>query len=158
MIRRFFLAAGVAAVFASPLAAQANERDVRELSRSELETAKKQIVAANMTLTEQESTAFWPLFDQYQAERRANTDRRVALIERYANSYSAMTDAVADSLAKQWISVEKERSALPGEWYPKFRKVLPAMKAARFMQVESKLQALIDYHIADNVPLIPATK
>jgi hypothetical protein len=156
MIRRLFLAAGVAALVAGPLAAQANERDMRELTRAEIETAKKEIVAANMNLTEQESQAFWPLFDEYQAKRRANTDRRVALIERYAASYSAMTDAAADSLAKDWIAIEKDRAALAGEWYPKFRKALPAAKAARFMQIENKLQVLIDYQLAANVPLVPA--
>jgi hypothetical protein len=156
MIRRCFLAAGLAAVVAGPLAAQANERDMRELTRAELETAKKEIVAANMNLTEPESQAFWPLFDEYQAKRRANTDRRVALIERYANSYAAMTDVAADSLAKDWIAIEKDRAALMGEWYPKFRKILPATKAARFMQVENKLQVLIDYQLAANIPLVPA--
>ena len=40
MIRRFLLAAGVATVVAGPLAAQANERDMRELTRAEIETAK----------------------------------------------------------------------------------------------------------------------
>jgi hypothetical protein len=137
MIRRLLLAAGVAAVFAGPLVAQANPRDVKEYTRAELEAAKKQIVAANMTLTEPESQAFWPLFDQYQAERRASNDRRMALIERYASSFSAMTDAVADSLAKDWIAIEKERSALAGEWYPSSQGAAGA-KAARFMQIENK--------------------
>jgi len=156
MIRRYLLAAGLAAVIAGPLAAQANERDIRELNRAELESAKKQIVAANMTLTDTESQAFWPLFDQYQAKRRANTERRVALIERYADRYGAMTDVAADSLAKEWLDIEKERSDLAREWYPKFRKVLPAAKAARFMQIENKLQVLIDYQLAANIPLVPA--
>jgi hypothetical protein len=156
MIRRFFLTAGLAALVAGPLAAQANERDIRELNRTELESAKKQIVAANMTFTDAESQAFWPLFDQYQAKRRTNTERRVALIERYAGSYPAMTDMVADSLAKEFLDIEKERSELAREWYPKFRKVLPAAKAARFMQIENKLQVLIDYQLAAKIPLVPA--
>ena len=158
MIRRFLLAAGLAAIVAGPLAAQANERDIRELNRAELEATKKQIVAANMTLTDAESQAFWPLFDQYQAKRRANTERRVALIQRYADGYAAMTDVAADSLAKEWLDIEKERSELAREWYPKFRKVLPAAKAARFMQIENKLQVLIDYQLAANIPLVPAAQ
>jgi hypothetical protein len=156
MLRRYLLAAGLAAIVASPVAAQAGERDICELKRAELEAAKKQIVAANMTLVDAERQAFRPLFDQYQAKRCANTEHRVALVGRYADRYGAMTDVAADSFAKEWLDIEQERSDLAREWYPKFRKVLPAAKAARFMQIEIKLQVLIDYQLAANIPLVPA--
>ena len=41
---------------------------------------RRDIVQANMLLTESESTQFWPLYDQYRAERQKIGDRKVRLI------------------------------------------------------------------------------
>lgn len=137
-------------------AAQANERNVMELTRAELETAKKGIVAANMNLTNEEADRFWPLFDQYQAEWRQLGMQRLQLIQRYADSYQAMTDATADALAADLLAQEKKRTDVRSSWYGKMKQAIPAAKAARWLQIENKIQAIVDYELAAAIPLVPA--
>jgi len=38
----------------------------------------------------------------------------------------------------------------------KFRKVLPETKVARLLQIENKIDAIINYGLADAIPLIEA--
>jgi hypothetical protein len=59
------------------------DRDI-ELLREDLRAQRKQITAQNMTLTPDEATRFWPIFDQYRKEAIKPNDDRWALIKDYA--------------------------------------------------------------------------
>jgi hypothetical protein len=37
---------------------------------------------------------------------------------------------------------------------PKFQKALPAIKVARYYQIENKIQAVVQYGLADSIPLV----
>ena len=39
--------------------------------------------------------------------------------------------------------------------WKKFSKILPTRKAARYYQLENKLDAVVDVDLADQIPLIP---
>ena len=43
-----------------------------------------------MSLTADEATKFWPLYDEYTTEVRKNNDKRYAMIKEYAASYANM--------------------------------------------------------------------
>jgi len=62
--------------------------------RQEAGQDRRNIVRANMLLTETESARFWPLYDEYRAERRKIGDRRVRLITDFlAQEHSMSEDA-----------------------------------------------------------------
>jgi len=44
-----------------------SDKDI-EMLRADLRAQRKQIMALNMTLTADEATKFWPIFDQYRRE------------------------------------------------------------------------------------------
>ena len=48
-------------------------------------SAKKQIIAANMKLTDVQAEKFWPVYDAYAQETTKLGDARFALIKEYAN-------------------------------------------------------------------------
>ena len=77
----------------------ASEQDM-ELLRSDIRSAKKQIIAENMKLTDSQAEKFWPVYDAYTQETTKLGDGRFALIKEYANSYVNMTDAQADGLVQ----------------------------------------------------------
>src|SRR5688500_439708 len=58
-----------------------------EALRGELRATRKQIIAQNLTLTPEESTRFWPVYDQYQADLTRIKDDQYELIAEYANTY-----------------------------------------------------------------------
>jgi len=77
-----------------------SEQDI-ELLRSDIRSAKKQIIAENMKLTNAQAEKFWPVYDAYAQETSKLGDARYALIKEYASHYEDMTDAQAESLVKK---------------------------------------------------------
>jgi hypothetical protein len=125
-----------------------------ELLRKDIRSEKKQLIAANVQLTDAEAQAFWPVYDQYTAELTKIHDQKVALLKEYADSYQTMTDAQVDSWANRALKMDADAAALRIKYWPKFRKLLPAKKAALYAQVERQAQMLIDTHVAIQVPLV----
>ena len=79
--------------------------------RQDVQSGKKQVVAANMTLTADEATKFWPIYDQYAAEVAKIGDARVALIKEYAQNYDTMTDAQANDFMKRAAAIDQQFTA-----------------------------------------------
>src|ERR1700721_2046946 len=68
--------------------------------RQETGQDRRNIVRANMLLTETESARFWPLYDEYRAERPKMGDRRVRLITDFLAQQNSMSEDQARALAK----------------------------------------------------------
>ncbi|HET9251139.1 MAG TPA: hypothetical protein VFP58_03405 [Candidatus Eisenbacteria bacterium] len=127
--------------------------DNMEMLRDKLRADKKLIVAEAMKLTEKEGAAFWPVYETYQKELTALNDRTMKLIKDYATSYGAMTDPAAKGIMDSFLAIEKDRIQLMTSYTPKFRKVLPEVKVARYYQVENKIRAVVNYELAQEIPL-----
>ena len=125
-----------------------------EILREKIKADKKLVVAANMDLTDAEAKAFWPIYQEYQTRLGKINERVVKLIVDYAENFKGMTNEVAKKLMKESMAVEKERLALKESLMPKFQKALPAIKVARYYQIENKIQAVVQYGLADSIPLV----
>ena len=77
----------------------------------------------------------------------------MVLLTTYADNYPNMTDKVADKLLTEFVRIEQERARLKAHYLPKFKKVLPSKKVARFYQIENKLDTTILAELAQVVPL-----
>jgi Spy/CpxP family protein refolding chaperone len=122
--------------------------------RHEAGQDRRIIVRANMLLTETESARFWPLYDDYRAERRKIGDRRVRLITDFLAQQNSMTEDEARVLANEDFAIEKDTSELKAKWYKKMTKVLSERTIARFFHIDEKLDAAADLALAANIPLI----
>lgn len=125
-----------------------------DLLRKDIRSQKKQLIAANVSLTDEEAQKFWPVYDQYTADLVKINDSKYALIKEYAQSYNTMTDAQADDFVKRALKMDSDVTALRLKYQPEFRKVLPPKKAALYTQVERTAQMLIDVQLASQVPLV----
>jgi hypothetical protein len=125
-----------------------------EILREKIKADKKLVVAANMDLTDAEAKAFWPLYQEYQSKLAKINERIGKLIVEYAQNYQSMTNEIAKKLMKESMAVEKERLTLKESLMPKFQKALPAIKVARYYQIENKIQAVVQYGLADSIPLV----
>ena len=138
--------------FVSSVFAQ-SKTDEAEVNRAAIQTEKKKIVAVNMQLTDAESKAFWPVYNEYQNGLRQINDKLAAVIGDFAKNYSTMTDAKAGEILNGYLATEKERLALKEKFVPKFKKVLPMIKVARYYQIENKLETMVKYQIVKEIPL-----
>ena len=66
------------------------------------------LTAANMTLTADEATKFWPIYDQYIQETIKVGDTRWALIKDYAANYNTLTDAQAQDYMKRSGAIDQQ--------------------------------------------------
>jgi hypothetical protein len=129
------------------------DRDI-QLLRQDVRSQKKQLVAANLTLTEAEATKFWPIYDQYAAEMTKIGDQKYALIKEYAQNFGSLTDAQAQSLLDRSLALDEAIAQLRIRYVPIVSKVLPGTKTASFFQIDRRLSALIALQLASQIPLV----
>lgn len=136
-------------------AQQPTETDM-QIMLEKLKADKKLLVAANMELSEAEAAKFWPVYDEYQAELGKINGRIADLIEAYAAEYNknSMTEDKAKKMVTELISIDQAEAALKKMLAPKLYKALPAIKVARYLQIENKIRAAVHYELAEAVPLV----
>jgi len=122
--------------------------------RSLTEAQRQATVAANLVLTDTESAKFWPIYREYRLEVAKINDKLIALIKDYSENFAAVTDEKAKTYTKDYLATQKSRVELMSKYVGKYDKVLPPVKTARAMQIESKLDALVDAGLAKTIPLV----
>ncbi len=125
-----------------------------QMLRQEVGKDRREIVKANMLLTNSEAARFWPLYDEYRAEMSKLGDRRVKLITDFAASRNSMSENEGMRLLKEAVDIDKEKLGLKEDYIKKFNKALSARTTARFFQIDNKLDAAVDAALAAKIPLI----
>ena len=97
---------------------------------------------------------FWTIYGGYQKELDAIWDLRVANIKKFADNFDKMTDPVADELANTMLNIEGQRTALRKKYYAEYKTQMGARVAARFLQVEATIGAMMDIQIGTEIPII----
>jgi hypothetical protein len=146
-----------AALLAAPAYAQSTSADMdMQILRDKLKADKKVIVASNMQLTDAEANAFWPIYDTYQNDLKAINARLGNGILAYADAYKAgpISDAAAKTFLDEALAIEDAEAKLRRDYAAKLTAAIPAAKAARYLQIESKIRAVIRYELAANIPLV----
>jgi len=135
----------------------AAEEPAKDLAsvHEKLQAEKKTIVAQYMELTEPEAQGFWPVYDEIQKDLGQLGKRMRDLLESYAADYrsQSLTDEKASKLLDDWIAIDQDEVGLRSASAQKVMKVLPARKAARYLQIEYEYRTLVRYDLAALVPL-----
>ena len=130
-----------------------SDQDI-DLLRKDVRSQKKQIIAANMNFTDKEAEQFWPIYDQYTAELVKINDQKYAAIKQYAQNYNTLSDAQAQDLTKQVLTVDQSVAQLRMKYMPIFAKAVSGKKTALFFQLDRRLVLLIDLQLAQVIPLV----
>lgn len=123
------------------------------LLRRDIRSIKKQLIAANLTLTDSEATRFWQVYGEYSADMGKINDTRAAIIKEYSDEYGNLTDDQADKLIRRWLDTDIEQTKLRQRYVPIFRRVLPGKKAATFFQLDRRISNMIDIQLTSQLPL-----
>jgi hypothetical protein len=127
-----------------------------ELLRKDIRSKKKQLIAANLTLTDAQATKFWPVYDQYTAELVKINNHKYALLKQYADTFGTVTDEQAVGLIKGALSVEEQVAQLRIRYVPIFLQVLPGKQTMNFFQLDRRIQSMIDLQLMSQIPLVQA--
>jgi hypothetical protein len=130
-----------------------NLRAYIELLRSDLWAQKVAVITDVMQFTDPEDAKFWPVYREYEAELAKINNDRMTLIKDSVAAHETLTDAAADRFAMRALGLEARRNALTSGYYERFKSVLPAKTAVRFLQVEHQILLVLDLQIAAALPI-----
>jgi hypothetical protein len=140
----------------TPLAADSQDLGLatdEQILLKQVMTDKRAVYARNLGLSEVESRAFWPVYDEYEAKVKKLDDRLLALVNDFAAKYQTLTDADATSMLKEKMAIEKDRAALKQVYTKKVAKVLPPGKALRYAQIETRIENMVRRDVYSLIPL-----
>jgi hypothetical protein len=130
------------------------DEDALRVTRDQVQTDRKPLVAKAMNLTDDEARVFWPIYDDYKTELSKLSDRTITLIAGFAANYTNLTDQQANEMTREYLSIEKERLNLREKYWEKFSHALPGKRVARFFQVERRLDAVVTLNLAQAISLV----
>jgi hypothetical protein len=109
-----------------------------ELMRSDIRTKKAAMIAERMKFTDQEAAGFWPVYRQYETDFAAINDKKVSIMKEYISRHQSLNDTQAKQLAEDVFDVDQ--------------KTLPPKTIVRWLQLERRLQLLVDAQLAKDLP------
>ena len=148
----------VVALTATSVFAQEKTTDANmQILREKVKADKKLVMAANMDLSEAEAKQFWPIYESYQKDLQVLDERLGKTILAYADAYNkkSLTDAQAMELTNEVLAIDQDEVALRKTYAAKLGRAIPALKMARYLQIENKIRAAIKYELAAGIPLVP---
>jgi Spy/CpxP family protein refolding chaperone len=149
---------GVTAFALVALAAAATPQTVMDqldLTRQRVESQRRVLVAGALPLTEKEEKAFWPLYDDYEKDRRAIDTRADRLVADFVAGAASLSDAQAKTMLAEALQIDEERLKLHRALVGRLAKAIPPRKALRFFQIDNKLDSVVRADIAKQIPLAP---
>lgn len=127
-----------------------------DVLRDQLGLDKKAVVEANLILTASQAASFWPIYEDYQRELESIDAKLVNVVNEYVERYTngSITDAIARRLIGEATALDEAEVALRKKTLLKLDGVVPAIEAARYVQIENKIRAVVRFDLADAIPLV----
>lgn len=151
----FFVSTTLLVALPATAQAQGAQQEVDE-GRAMIRAGFRDVIRDELTLTEQEAAAFWPVYDRYEKAMTAIMDRYSRLLVEYVERFDAgdLSNEYADELLAGYFAIRQDLLDQRRAFIPKFKAALPTIKVAQFYQLENKLNAEIDMQLALAIPLI----
>jgi hypothetical protein len=125
-----------------------------KLLRQDLRSKRKQLIAANLKMTDTEAAKFWPVYDQYVTELIAVNDKKFGLIQEYADNWGKLTNEQSLLFTRNWLDMDIAISQLRQKYVPIVAKVLDGRKTATFFQLDRRIAMMMDLQVSSQIPLV----
>jgi hypothetical protein len=124
------------------------------LLRQDLRSKRKQLIAANLKLTETDAPKFWPVYDQYMTELIAINDKKFGLIQEYADNWGKLTNDQSLLFARNWLDMDIAIAQLRQKYVPIVAKVLDGRKTTTFFQLDRRIAMMLELQVSSQMPLV----
>jgi hypothetical protein len=146
-----------AAVSAEPAAAvNDNIYNYLQLLRSDVNSAKVELVNGILKLSAEDAKKFWPIYRDYENELGKLAINRAELVAEFVQAHKDGTfdNAKAKDMAKRWFKSQRARLDLLEKYHGKIERALSAVQAGQFLQIENQMGLFIDVAIASEMPKV----
>lgn len=138
-------------VIFSNLNAQSTQEEV-DLIQSVFGMEKKALVNEFVKPDAAQKEAFWKLYDEYEAERKALGKKRIELLEKYSENFENLSNELATDLLKESLALTQKNDKLLASYVKKVGKATNPAVAMQFHQIEMYILSEIRVSIASSVP------
>ena len=163
MKKILFALTALAALGVAPATFAADTVGEAELARTQaniaaLQADKRQVMLNTLALTPEQLGKFTPIYDEYQAEmNKLMTEGSNVSNRLFVADYGGMTDAESKEIRKAAFKLRRDRLDLIEKYADKLDKKLPSTKVFQFVQIENKMQTLLDLAVAASIPIVTKT-
>ncbi len=153
-MKKFFSTVIVGLIFGSITQAQSTNPNDLEIIQSVFGKDKKELIDVYMGLNNDAASAFWPIYDEYEAKRKELVKERLINLAQYIDGYSTLTNDGAANIVKQSFKNEKNIAKLHKKYFCKMKKTVGALNATKFLQMETYIQKMVELELMDDIPFI----
>ena len=114
----------------------------------------REIVKQNLTLTEDQSKVFWPLFDEFVAAHNPIFENRVKNTEEYMMNYYGLDEETAKDLINKAVKLEQDRLKMKTEYINKMLEKLPATVVGKIFRIDARVSTLVDLVRMSAIPMV----
>jgi hypothetical protein len=117
--------------------------------RDKIDALRVTFISTKVTLTNQESQLFWPLYNEY--NDKADNLKKSFRQQFIRNvDYSTLSDKEAEAYLVAELTLKQKEYELSKEYYEKFKKVLPIKKIALIRRAEEDFKKELIKNIKGN--------
>jgi hypothetical protein len=124
--------------------------------RADIRADKTKLISEGLQLDSAQAEKFWPIYRQYETDLSKINDQRLQLIKQYNDAYPVVDQKTAQDLGQRWLDQEGKKVDLQKKYFQEISKAVSPQVAAQFIQLEHRLDLLIDLQVASALPLIPS--
>lgn len=141
---------------AAPTPEEAEALEQLQLLQAQVGPEKRALIEEQLDLSPDQAAKFWPVYDKHQAALAGFNERRLKNIMEYARMWNSdeLNDASATALANEALSIERGEVEQMERTFKHLKGVVSPMTAVRYLQIESKLRAILRFQQAAEVPLM----
>ena len=154
---KYALSLALLLLFTNPVQAQTLNAQARSdiaISQALINDKRNTALAFNMSFTDEERDAFWPLYRQYREAMSNVGNRKLDVIIDYAEHFENMSQDKAQELLDRHMIYEEQALKVKQLYIEKFRRILPNTKVTRLFQLENRMDAAIGLKLSEGIPLM----
>jgi len=125
-----------------------------ETYRLAVSAERRSIMGVNIGLEVEQRTRFFSIYDEFDKERKPLDLERFSLLQRYASSYSGLSDPQAMALVRAMASLQTREIELRSRFASRVEKAFGGKVAARFYQVDDVVTTASRLQSLQGIPLV----
>ena len=153
-MKKLFIISILVLLAVSTINAQFFKQSDIDIYKNDVAGQAKNLVKEHLDLTEDQAKIFWPLYDEYHSKSEKILNEELMFLEDYLMHYYILDDAKAKELVGKSITLKRNRLDLQEEYFEKMSKVLPAKLAGKFLQIDTRLNLMINQQRSEKMPLV----
>lgn len=107
-----------------------------------IEALKIGFITKRLQLTPEESQKFWPVYNQYEAEKKQIRETTLGTIKQMKED-AEFTNAEADIAITRYVEFKSRDLDLTKKYVGEFKKILPSVKVAKLVTAEEHFKKML---------------